>query len=212
MRRALVLLAVLLFAGAAFAQPAPLAPCLVAGTDCGGSGSGTVTTTGTLASGQVALGSGATSITGDAGLTYDASTDTLTVAGACVVPTLSPAADVLSQRRGTNAQKFRIYKTDDGAGNAEWLTIDGSGGGTWGATYFEIRPGASGTGTARNVTIGSTGNIIVQADASLYLIAARITGLSLPTYANNAAAVTGGLTAGTMYKTGGDPDVIAVVH
>lgn len=33
-------------------------------------GSGTVTTTGTLASGQVALGSGATSVTGDAGLSW----------------------------------------------------------------------------------------------------------------------------------------------
>jgi len=84
---------------------------------------GTVTTTGTLASGQVALGSGATSITGDAGLTYDAGTDTLTVAGACVVPTLSPAADVLSQKRGTNAQTFRVYGTDDGAGNAEWINL-----------------------------------------------------------------------------------------
>lgn len=35
---------------------------------------------------------------------------------------------------------------------------------------------------------------------------------SLPTYPNNAAAVAGGLTAGTLYRTGGDPDAVCVVH
>ena len=33
-----------------------------------------------------------------------------------------------------------------------------------------------------------------------------------PIYANNAAALAGGLTVGTVYRTGGDPDVIAIVH
>ena len=32
------------------------------------------------------------------------------------------------------------------------------------------------------------------------------------TYANNAAAVAGGLTAGAFYRTGADPDVVCVVH
>ena len=36
--------------------------------------------------------------------------------------------------------------------------------------------------------------------------------LGLPVYANNAAAIVGGLSAGDCYRTGGDPDVIAVVH
>lgn len=35
---------------------------------------------------------------------------------------------------------------------------------------------------------------------------------NLAVYANNAAAVAGGLSAGMLYRTGGDPDVIAVVH
>lgn len=36
--------------------------------------------------------------------------------------------------------------------------------------------------------------------------------LTLSTYANNAAAVAGGLTAGDLYRTGGDPDLVCVVH
>jgi hypothetical protein len=35
---------------------------------------------------------------------------------------------------------------------------------------------------------------------------------SLPQYANNAAALLGGLTAGAFYRTGGDPDAVCVVH
>jgi hypothetical protein len=33
-----------------------------------------------------------------------------------------------------------------------------------------------------------------------------------PVYANNAAAVAGGLTVGERYRTGGDPDILCVVH
>lgn len=36
--------------------------------------------------------------------------------------------------------------------------------------------------------------------------------VDLPVYANNAAAVAGGLTAGKIYRTGGNPDPICVVH
>lgn len=34
----------------------------------------------------------------------------------------------------------------------------------------------------------------------------------LPAYANNAAAITGGLVAGDLYRTNGDPDLVCVVH
>jgi hypothetical protein len=34
----------------------------------------------------------------------------------------------------------------------------------------------------------------------------------LPVYANNAAAVAAGLTIGSLYRTGGDPDPVCVVH
>ena len=36
--------------------------------------------------------------------------------------------------------------------------------------------------------------------------------VGLPAYANNAAAVTGGLAVGDFYRTGGDPDLVCVVH
>jgi hypothetical protein len=36
--------------------------------------------------------------------------------------------------------------------------------------------------------------------------------VGLPIYANNSAAVAGGLTAGAFYRTGGDPDPVCVVH
>lgn len=36
--------------------------------------------------------------------------------------------------------------------------------------------------------------------------------VGLPAYANNAAAKAGGLTAGAFYRTGGDPDLVCVVH
>lgn len=35
---------------------------------------------------------------------------------------------------------------------------------------------------------------------------------SLPIYANNAAAIAGGLVAGDLYRSGADPDILYVVH
>jgi hypothetical protein len=35
---------------------------------------------------------------------------------------------------------------------------------------------------------------------------------SLAVYANNAAALLGSLVAGDLYRTGGDPDVVCIVH
>lgn len=39
-----------------------------------------------------------------------------------------------------------------------------------------------------------------------------ITRTDLPIYANNAAAVAGGLVEGDFYRTGADPDVVCIVH
>jgi len=35
---------------------------------------------------------------------------------------------------------------------------------------------------------------------------------SLQVFANNAAAIAGGLSVGSLYRTGGDPDAVSVVH
>ena len=34
----------------------------------------------------------------------------------------------------------------------------------------------------------------------------------VPAYANNAAAIAGGLAAGNIYRTNGDPDALCIVH
>lgn len=39
-----------------------------------------------------------------------------------------------------------------------------------------------------------------------------VTITTLPVYANNAAAIAGGLVAGNLYRTGGNPDPVCVVH
>ncbi len=38
------------------------------------------------------------------------------------------------------------------------------------------------------------------------------TSTTLPVYADNAAAIAGGLVAGNFYRTGSDPDTVCVVH
>lgn len=69
--------------------------------------------------------------------------------------------------------------------------------------------------TVSNVSIVSLipGDVIVW-NGSLWVNAGlpSIIGLNLQVFANNAAAISGGLTAGNLYRTGGNPDLVAVVH
>ena len=53
------------------------------------------------------------------------------------------AANTLGQRNGVNAQTYNLYNTDDGAGNAEWLSLGFS------ANDATIQVAKSGTGVAR---------------------------------------------------------------
>jgi len=53
-----------------------------------------------------------------------------------------------------------------------------------------------------------TGNFGIGTDAPT----SKLQVVGLPVYANNAAALAGGLTAGAFYRTGADPDAVAVVH
>jgi hypothetical protein len=59
--------------------------------------------------------------------------------------------------------------------------------------------GANPTSTLTFTHTGSTGVALIKIP-------------QLPVYANNAAAVSGGLSAGTLYRTGGDPDQVCIVH
>jgi len=78
-----------------------------------------------------------------------------------------------------------------------------------------------------NVDAGTTNNFQIRVAGTVYAIQVAQDGkvglgtaapksvlhvVGLPVYANNAAAVAGGLTAGAFYRTGGDPDPVCVVH
>ena len=58
------------------------------------------------------------------------------------------------------------------------------------------------------VSITSAGNVGIGKPSPNSKLAV----LGLPVYADNASAITGGLTAGDFYRTGGDPDLVCVVH
>lgn len=142
---------------------------------------GTVTTTGTLAAGQVALGSGATSVTGDSGLTYSGSgtafklgigTDVFisrASAGLLVedgsgnardvqVRDILGVSNVLNQRNGTNAQTFHIYQGYTDASNYGRLELGNPSGG-----YINVFAGALGTGPYSSLMLGSaTGYVYAQ--------------------------------------------------
>ena len=64
-------------------------------------------------------------------------------------------------------------------------------------TAISITTGSSGLGTER-LRITSGGNIVLSS--------------GLPVYANNAAAIAGGLAVGSLYRTGADPDPVCIVH
>ena len=89
------------------------------------------------------------------------------------------AANTLAQRNVTNAQTFRVYNTYTDASNYERGFLK------WNSNVFEIGSEAAGTGTTRPMRI----------------TAATLKLPNLPTYADNAAATTGGLVAGDVYKT-----------
>jgi len=65
-----------------------------------------------------------------------------------------------------------------------------------------------GSNTTRFLVVTDDGNIGIGTEtptSSLHVV-------GLPAYANNAAAIAGGLTVGAFYRTGGNPDSVCVVH
>lgn len=75
-----------------------------------------------------------------------------------------------------------------------------------GATASDI----SGLGGAALLSVGTTAGTVAAGDDPRFDAAHKAP--SLAAYANNAAAVAGGLTVGQLYRTGADPDVVCVVH
>ena len=69
-----------------------------------------------------------------------------------------------------------------------------------GLTYYNTAAPASGVIVEGNVGIGTTNPT------------SKLQVVGLPVYANNAAALIGGLSVGAIYRTGADPDPVCVVH
>ena len=59
------------------------------------------------------------------------------------------SSNILELKNSTNAQEFRLYSTDDGAGNAEFLSVHID------SDDFCLVPEATGTGTVRELYLGS---------------------------------------------------------
>jgi hypothetical protein len=74
-------------------------------------------------------------------------------------------------------------------------------------SYFAFETTASNTRTEKMRITGS-GDVGIGTTAPTSVL--HVVGL--PVYANNAAALGGGLTAGAFYRTGADPDQVCVVH
>lgn len=100
---------------------------------------------------------------------------------------------------GTNgsANKYGLYARTSGTADTNYGVYTTASGATLNYGLYS----AAGTNYfANNVGIGT-----VTPTSPLQVV-------GLPIYANNAAAVAGGLTAGAFYRTGGDPDLVSVVH
>jgi hypothetical protein len=65
-----------------------------------------------------------------------------------------------------------------------------------------------GSADKERVTVDANGNVGIGTVSPT----SRLQVSNLPVYANNAAAMAGGLTAGAFYRTGSDPDQVCVVH
>jgi hypothetical protein len=77
--------------------------------------------------------------------------------------------------------------------------------GPGGTPVFHLGYTSAGISLAITKTTGSVGIGTASPTSKLQVV-------GLPVYATNAAAITGGLTAGAFYRTGADPDHICVVH
>lgn len=70
-------------------------------------------------------------------------------------------------------------------------------------------------GVNSNITFDGAGNIAITSVGGVITLnggTPLTTPLTLLIFANNAAAITGGLAVGDLYRTGADPDVVCVVH
>lgn len=75
---------------------------------------------------------------------------------------------------------------------------------------FQIRTGTTGAHGANPIALFISASQQVGIGTTAPKSPLHVVGI--PIYANNAAAITGGLTAGALYRTGSDPDQLCIVH
>jgi hypothetical protein len=114
----------------------------------------------------------------------------LEVVGQAASPSLTYGTGDLSLVRTTTGAQLGVNSLN-GAPWGMWLQAKDLVGGALGI-YLNPLGGNVGVGTS-------------DPKSKLHVV-------GLPQYANNAAAIAGGLTAGAFYRTGGDPDAVCVVH
>lgn len=97
------------------------------------------------------------------------------------------------------------------AAKAEETWAAGGAGVGRNGTYFAFETTPNGTSGSRveRMRIAADGNVGIGTTGTP---TSKLQVVGLPPYANNAAALAGGLTAGAFYRTGADPDVVCVVH
>jgi hypothetical protein len=115
---------------------------------------------------------------------------------------------------GTASPASKLHVT----GGSAFITGDSGGLAASAGAGLALKESASGaevfgfdygTGIPKSLILQSPGgNVGIGTTAPTSKL--QVVGLSV--FANNAAAVAGGLTAGAFYRTGGDPDVVCVVH
>ena len=174
-------------------------------------------------------------VVNSAGIAYDLTGCLLSLAvrnhSTDVIPAFSYRAAIGFPETGIAT--FQIYGADTGrlsAGSTYWFDVlltPASGASLHIMPMSRWIPDATSTQYGEppvsvpqpgDTTIDAAGHKIANLGApTLATDAARldtVTGffLALPTYATNSAAVAGGLVAGNLYRTGGNPDLVCVVH